>query len=467
MEDAKKIDPDWAWSAYEPGAANPWDVRKAGHLLRRAGFGCTSAELEAAVKDGPKKTLARLLAPGEGEDAFEKDMAPIEAVIARTNNAGQMRAWWLTRMLYSPHPLREKLTLFWHNHFATSNAKVQDAALMLGQYRLLYKHALGDFSALLRAMSSDPAMLIWLDGAGSKKGSPNENYARELMELFSLGIGPYTEKDVREAARAFTGWSVVDGKAKFTPAQHDDGEKTVMGRKGRFKPDDIVAICLDQPACPHFICTKLFRWLVSDTVEPTPALLGPLAKGFRASKWDTAALVKRVLSSNLFYSKLVYRTRVKSPVDFALGTVRGLEGRVGTTALAAELEKLAQNVFSPPSVKGWDGGPSWLNGQTLLYRQNLALAFCSTEDGRFGSRLDPAALARRHGKKTDEGLVDFLLRLFLQGDVPDESRRRLLAFAKKAHGDKVPAFWTADDAAERRVRALTHLVLSLPEYQLD
>jgi uncharacterized protein (DUF1800 family) len=466
VDDGRKIDPGWAWSAYEPGPGNPWDEKKAGHLLRRAGFGFTLAELEAAVNDGPKKTLARLLAPAEGMERFEKDLAPIEEVIARTNNGGQLRAWWLTRMLYSPHPLREKVTLFWHNHFATSQAKVRDAALMIGQYRLMYRHALGDFSALLRAMAYDPAMLVWLDGAGSKKGSPNENYARELMELFSLGIGHYSEKDIREAARAFTGWTVADGKAVFDPKQHDDGEKAVLGRKGKLGPDDVAELCLAQPACPHFLCARLFRWLVSDVLEPTRELLAPLAKSFRESKWDMAALVERMLASNLFHSRHAYRSRVKSPIEFALGTVRALEGRVGTVALADELEKLGQNVFSPPSVKGWDGGQAWLNGQTLLYRQNLALAFCSTEDPRFGSRLDPAALARRHGKKSDEELVDFFLRLFLQGDVPAKARQRLLDVARKSHGGRAPVFWTAEDVADRRARSLAHLVLSLPEYQL-
>jgi hypothetical protein len=467
MDDTRKIDPSWAWAPYKPAAADPWDVPRAGHLLRRAGLGCPSAELETALKDGPEKTITHLLTPGDGEEEFERRMAPLEAVIARTNNAGQLRAWWLTRMLYSPHPLREKMTLFWHNHFATSNAKVQSARMMVGQYRLMHRHALGDYAALLRGMSADPAMLVWLDGKGSKKGSPNENYAREVMELFSLGVGNYSEKDIREAARAFTGWDVIDGEAKFNETDHDDGEKTVLELKGKWKPDDIVRICLEQPACALFICKKLFRFLVSDTLEPTKALLAPLAAGFRKSKYDFGALVKRVLSSNLFFSSHAYRTKVKSPVDFALGTVRALEGRIGTTALAAELERLGQNVFSPPSVKGWEGGPAWLNGQTLLYRQNLALAFCSTEDPRFGSRLDPAELARRHGKDGDEKVVDFLLRLFLQGDVPQASRRKLLDYMKKSHGQKVPVYWTERDGADQRVRTLCHLVLSLPEYQLD
>ncbi len=411
------------------------------------------------------------MSPVKGSDSleeFDQRMQPLADTIARGNDAGTCAAWWLTRMLYTPHPLQEKITLFWHNHFATSNAKVQSARFMLGQYALLRKHALGNFARLLQEMSYDPAMLVWLDGRGSKKGNPNENYARELMELFSLGIGHYTEQDIREAARAFTGWDVTGAAAVFNKAQHDDGQKTFLGQTGHWKPDDIVRICLEQKAAPYFICGKLFRFLVSDSITPSRELLEPLASAFVASNHDFGAMVKTVLSSNLFFSDEVYRTKVKAPVDFALGIVKALEGKIGTTALATALEQLGQNVFNPPSVKGWDGGTAWLNGQTLLYRQNLALALSSTEDIRFGTRIDPAELARKHGKKSDTELVDFFLNLFLQGDVPAESPRAAAGdISKKSLTQKVPVYWTAQDAADQRVRALCHLVLTLPEFQLD
>ncbi len=466
-DETKKIDPRWAWEKYKPTAQAPWGLRRVGHLYRRAAFGARLADLEAGLKNGPEKTIEALLTGGPGLDEFDRRMAPLAETTARYNNAGNLRAWWLARMLYTPHPLQEKMTLFWHNHFATSNAKVQSARLMLGQYHLLRKHALGSFAKLLQGMSYDPAMLVWLDGKDSKKGNPNENYARELMELFSLGIGHYTEKDIREAARAFTGWQVRGTEAHFAKADHDPADKTVLGQTGKWKPDDIVRICLAQKSAPAFLCGKLFRFLVSETITPTPELLEPLAARYRKSNFDTADLVRTILSSNLFFSEEVYRTKVKSPVDFALGIVKALEGRVGTTALAAALEQLGQNLFNPPSVKGWDGGTAWLNGQTLLFRQNLALAFCTTEDPRFGTRVDPAALARKHHVKGDEALVDFFLELFLQGDVPAESRQRLLAYHKKSKTMKVPVYWTEQDAADHRVRALCHLVLTLPEFQLD
>ncbi len=420
---AKTLDPRWAWQPYRPGKESPWDVRRVGHLYRRAAFGATNAELEVGLKAGPQALIARLLQGGPGLSAFDAEMTPLAQNVARYNDAPHLRAWWLTRMLYSPHPLQEKITLFWHNHFATSYAKVQSARFMLGQYELMRRHALGNFADLLREMSADPAMLIWLDGRDSKKGNPNENYARELMELFSLGIGHYTEKDIREAARAFTGWEIQGTKAVFSSRQHDDGPKTVLGQTGNWKGDDIVRICLEQKAAPLFLVGKLYRFLVSETLTPTPELLAPLAEQFKTSGYDFGALVRTMLSSNLFFSPIVYRTRVKSPVDFVLGIVRGLEGKMGTTALAQALEQLGQNLFSPPSVKGWDGGRTWLNGQTLLFRQNLALALTSTEDARFGRRSDPAVLARKYNKKSDTELVDFFLRLFLQDDVPAETRR--------------------------------------------
>ncbi len=463
----KAPDPSWAWQEYRPSKEAPWNLRRVGHLYRRAVFGATRAELEDGVKAGPDALLASLLEGKAGLAQFDSEMEPLAKNIARYNDVVHMRAWWLARMLHTPHPLQEKITLFWHNHFATSYAKVQSARFMLGQYELMRRHALGNFASLLREMSIDPAMLIWLDGRDSKKGNPNENYAREIMELFSLGVGHYTEMDIRQAARAFTGWEIQGTKAVFNPKQHDDGDKTVLGQTGKWKADDIVRICLEQKAAATFLVGKLYRFLIDETSSPAPELIAPLAEQFRKSGYDFGALVRTMLSSNLFFSDRVYRTRVKSPVDFVLNIVRGLEGTIGTTALAQSLEQLGQNLFSPPSVKGWDGGRSWLNGQTLLFRQNLALALTSTEDPRFGRRCDPAETARKYHKKSDAELVDFFLDLFLQGDVSAETRKRLLDYQQHAHKLPTPVYWSQSDIADHRVRSLCHLVLTLPEFQLN
>lgn len=462
----EKTDPGWAWEPYVPSSRAPWDLRKVGHLYRRAAFGATLDQLDQGVSLGPERLLARLLAGGEGLESFEKQTGELAASIGRINNGQQASAWWVYRMLNSPHPLKEKMTLFWHNHFATSNGKVNDASRMLGQYDLMYRHALGSFRALVQGMTSDAAMLVWLDGNRNRKGMPNENYARELMELFSLGIGNYSEKDIREAARAFTGWEVVGAGARYNAQAHDDGDKTVLGQKGNWDGAGIVRICLEQPACPRFLAGKLYRFLVSDVI-PSPRLLEPLAERLRQTDFDIGGLVQTILRSNLFYAPESYRAQIKSPVSYVLGIVHALEGRPPNTQVALSLADLGQNVFYPPSVKGWDGGPAWLNGQTLLFRQNLALALTSTEDARFGRRTDPAALAHKHSAGTNERLIDFFLRLFLQGDVPPESRARLLRYVQESESKQFPAYWTEEDAREHRVRALCHLVLTLPEYQLN
>lgn len=456
------------WAEYTPTAADPWDLKKAGHLLRRATFGPTHAELEQAVKDGPRKAIDKLLTGGTPNPDFDKtsDFMASERSLPASSDLTRLSTWWLWRMLNTHHPLREKLCLFWHNHFATSHAKVQNAQFMVGQYRLIHAHALGDFRELLQGMSFDPAMLVWLDAKESKKGKPNENYARELMELFSLGIGNYTEADIREAARAFTGYDVKAGKTAFDAKQHDDGEKKVLGKTGKWKGDDIVRVCLDQPACPRFIARKLYAFLVSEVEPPSDDLIQPLADGYRNGGFDTGKLVETILRSNHFFGA-AYRRRVKAPVDFTVGIVRGLEGTVGPRPLAEELERLGQALFAPPSVKGWDGGPTWLNAQTLLFRQNLALALTSTADGRFGKKCDPAAVLKAHDRGTDEQAVDFLLGVFLQHDVPKAARDKLLAYLTEAKGGKTPAYWTADDIAHHRYRTVAHLTLTLPEFQLD
>ena len=463
------IDPKTAWQPYEPTAANPWDARKVGHLYRRAGFGATAAELDAGVAAGHAKTLNLILKGKPETDEFERTSAFMAAPRSLPPGAPQQQlaAWWLHRMLHTAHPLREKLTLFWHNHFATSNAKVQNARHMLGQYRLMQMHALGSFADMLVDMGTDPAMMVWLDTTRSVKGKPNENYARELMELFSLGIGHYTEDDIREAAKAFTGYDVAAGKGTFNPRRHDAGPKTVFGKAGPFKGEDIARLCLARDACPRFVVRKLYRFLVSEAEPPADELIDPLAEQYRASGFDTGELVAVMLRSNRFFAPEAYRAKIKSPVEFAVGIVRGLEGSAGPLPLAGALDALGQVLFAPPSVKGWDGGPAWLNAQTLLARNNLALALTSTEDNRFGTRCDPAALLAAHGKKEDGEAVDFLLGVFLQNDVPDESRGVLLDYLTEAKATQYPVYWTPDDRANHRFRAAAHLVLTLPEFQLD
>lgn len=466
MLESAEISPKWAWEPYIPSASMPWNLQRAGHLFRRAGFGASRAELDRAVKDGPEQTIAMLFRGGPGQEMFQASLQDMADSMSRVNNGQQLAPWWLFRMLATSFPLQEKMTLFWHNHFATSNGKVQNVAFMLRQYELLRKHCLGNFESLLKQMSTDPAMLIWLDGRGSKKGNPNENYARELMELFSLGIGNYTETDIRQAARAFTGWEIRGNEVRFRPDQFDDGKKTVFNRVGDFHPDDIVKLCLEKKSAPDWICHKLFRFLVSETMIPDSALLQPLSNQFRQREFDIGSLVETILRSNLFFSQQSYRTRIKSPVEFAIGIIHGLEGRVGTTALAVTLQEMGQNLFYPPSVKGWDGGPAWLNGQTLLYRQNLALALTSTGDIRFGGQIDPVSLVNKVGCKKPADILDLFLTIFLDNNLPAASRERLLKYQLEPASKNRPVYWSEEDAENQKIRSLCHLVFMQPEFQL-
>jgi uncharacterized protein (DUF1800 family) len=467
---AKTIDPRTAWQPYTPEAANPWDLKKVGHVYRRAAFAASWAELQDGLKLGPQDLVTKLLRGGQPSPVYDSDTERFLTATAKKFNVGaQAAGWWLYRMLHGGHPLKEKLTLFWHNHFATSNAKVQNAAYMVGQYELMYRHALGNFADLLQEMSKDPAMMVWLDTVQSKKGQPNENYARELMELFSLGIGNYTEMDIREAARAFTGWEIRNGKFHDNKAQFDAGDKTVLGKTGKWTGEDVVRICLEQKAAPRFIVRKLYRFLISENESPSNDLIEPLASQF-ANGYDVSKLVERMLRSNLFFSDHAYRARIKAPVDYVLGICRALESWTGTQNaalnLTTALENLGQNVFHPPSVKGWDGGQTWLNGQTLLFRQNLALDLARRPAGY----REPSAayrLAEVHGKKADPDRAEFFLQLFLQGDVPEETRKRIADYARTASAQKLPSYWTQRDIEEHRVVSLCHLVMTLPEYQLD
>jgi uncharacterized protein (DUF1800 family) len=456
------------WEPYHPTAENPWDRKKVGHLYRRVGFGATVAELDAGVEAGFEKTLELVIAGRPESEEFTRtsEFMASERSMPAGSPQGRLSAWWLDRMLKTAHPLREKMTLFWHNHFATSNSKVQNARYMLGQYHLMQNHALGSFREMLVEMGTDPAMMVWLDTTGSTKGNPNENYARELMELFSLGIGHYSEKDIREAAKAFTGYEVKNSQGTLNTRLHDAGEKTVLGKQGKFKGEDIARICLDQTACPRFIVGKLYCFLISESDNPPAEAINSLAEQYRKWDFDTGKLVAMMIRSNLFFSPSAYRTKIKSPVEFATGIVRGLEGTAGTLPLAAAIEGLGQVLFAPPSVKGWDGGPAWLNAQTLLGRNNLALALTSTEDNRFANRCDPALALAKSGAKTDAEVVRFLLDVFLQGDVPKATHDKLSDYLKQTKGVKYPVYWSNDDVKNHRLRAVAHLVLTLPEFQL-
>ena len=337
--------------------------REIAHLLRRAGFGPNAREIEEYSALGFERAVDRLVAglkappPGDppGFNAF---------------GFGAIGAAWLERMRASRTPLAEKLALFWHGHFATSVRKVDDPAMMWRQMNTLRALGGGRFGALVGAVSRDAAMIRWLDGNSNRGGAPNENYARELMELFTLGRGNYTERDVREAARAFTGWGAENGAFAFRPEFHDAGPKTVLGRAGDFDGDDVIRLVTSTPACARFISRKLLKFFSHP--EPSAREVEAAAAVFAREGGDVAAVLRHVLLAPAFRSEVSYRSLVKSPAELVVGAVK-VAGLAAVPSWAPEsMARMGQTLFAPPTVKGWDGGGAWLSAGALLERMRFA-----------------------------------------------------------------------------------------------
>jgi uncharacterized protein (DUF1800 family) len=459
---AKAWDPRGCWAPYTPGARAPWDLRRVVHLHRRAGFAATWTELQRDLKDGPAKSIDRLLQGKARREGVPEDFGPIADQLAslavEAGNATALKAWWLYRMYAGPDPLGERLTLLWHNHFATSNDKVNDVAAMRRQNDLFRKHGRGRFGVLLEAAVHDPALLVWLDAPANRKGKPNENLARELMELFTLSIGHYSEKDVKEAARALTGWTVEDGAFLFKVAGHDTGRKTILGKTGAWTGDDLVKLLLQHPATSRRLAWRLCGWLMGEKAV-APAGIEALAAGLRRHDLDVGWAVETVLLSRAFFADANLNNRVLGPVEFLVGVARALErfDPVPSSLLLAEWSaRLGQDLFYPPNVGGWAGGRDWLTTQAIIGRANYAAALA---EGKLSARrvpLDGIALARRHGRARNlDDVLTFCTEL-LTGSAPDAAcRKRLL----KALGPKAAL-------EPNTVRAGIALIVASPEVQL-
>ncbi len=446
----KLNDPRWAWAAYKPDAERPWTLAQAGHLYRRAAFGANWGQLQRALSDGPQRTVDTLLRPQADVEAFNATHDEYETSATSVND---LRAWWLRRMIQTPHPLLEKMTLFWHSYFATNGTHVKSARLMREHIRLLRGHALGSFGSLLQGISRDPAVLIWLDSDANRKALPNDSFVRPLIETFTIGPGRSTEKDIQGASRAFTGWFVLRDKLRYIPREHDDGIKHILGREGNFTSDDVVQILLEQPATTQRLVRKLYRWLISETQEPDAILIAPLAESF-AKDYDVLRLTETMLRSNLFFSSAVYRRRIKCPVEFAIGIVKGLDGMVSTTQLAQDLAGLGQNLYHPPTVEGWAGARHWINSATMTGRYNLASALLQGS-GPYDDKLNPRLVSEKYGRSTPESAAQLLLELFLQGDLDPAVCETLLKTAKVEAG-----------GSNECLRRFAHAVVTLPEFNL-
>ena len=374
-----------AWKPYQPSSSQPWDLRRVKHLHRRAAFGPTWSELQRDLSDGPEQSVTRLLAGKARIEGLREDFDEIAEIIgdaaAGSNDPNRLKAWWIFRMLFSPDVLREKLTLLWHNHFAASNLKIKNLMLMQRQNRLLRQHATGNFGDMLHAMLRDPAMLNWLDANSNRKGHPNENLARELMELFTLGIGNYTEDDVKEAARALTGWTVKGDQARFREDRHDGDAKTILGKTNDFSQDDLVSLLLDQAATSRRLAWRLCdMFMGEDVVEP--AAIVELASSLNEHDLDLGWAVETILRSELFFADANIGSRVSSPIEYVLGAVRSLaliDHPPSTLILAEWCARLGQDLFYPPNVGGWKGGRSWLTSRTIVGRANFGAALVAGE----------------------------------------------------------------------------------------
>src|SRR5947207_3310635 len=396
----------------KPLPADKWNFTTAAHLLNRAGFGGTPPEIEKLAEMGPDRAVSCLVDydkipdPTLSPNWAKPDPERMEkfAALRRTNqelrqakgdqrkeleekrremqreqrqmqqqHLLELRDWWLQRMVKGPRPLQEKMTLFWHGHFATSVQKVRDAYFIWLQNDTFRRLALGRWLQLLTAVAKDPAMLIWLDQAQSRKEHPNENFAREVMELFALGEGHYTEKDVTEAARALTGWTLnrVQQKFEYRSAIHDAGLKTVLGRSGNLTGNDVLEQIVAQPQAARFICAKLWSYFAAE--NPPEELVSALADRFRQGKSHFRPLLETMFRSEEFYAPEVVRTQVKSPTQWLVGNVRMLERNLPPPMMTSNwLRQLGQDLFAPPNVKGWDGGVAWITTNNLLARYNEA-----------------------------------------------------------------------------------------------
>lgn len=390
----------FSWAAQ--AASAPMGAGDARHLLSRTGFGATPDEIAEFSRLSRSQAIDRILRPGSttssvvppkkiAEYTPRSEMRDQRAMGEEAKRALQLeqskrglmlRAWWVETMLQTQTPaeaLRERMVLFWHNHFVSSIAKVKSPALMYAQNQLFRTQGLGSFADLLHAASKDPAMLIYLDSATSRQESPNENFAREVMELFTLGEGNYSEHDIKEAARAYTGWSVDPETGQFMsrPRFHDDGEKLVLGQRGNFDGDEVLDIILRKPQTAEFIVTKLWREFVSP--EPDMAEVKRIAREWQAAETKTGVpryeirfVLRRLFESKAFWSAENRGVLIKSPVEMVVGTLHTFGfNSVEGAPFAYALKQLGQDLFAPPNVRGWPGGEAWINTTTLLARKQF------------------------------------------------------------------------------------------------
>lgn len=493
---------------FKPTESDPFDYTKAAHLLQRAGFGGTHDEILEVMALGPEKAVDRLMtfpdAPideqgqGIGPDlssveGYPSDFAQIRKLyegksqeerqeirqrLQRANReaVGQTMGWWLERMAKGPFALQEKLTLFWHGHFTTSARDERQATLMWNQNELHRRLAAGNFRTYVQQIARDPAMLDYLNNAQNRKAHPNENFARELMELFTLGRDQYTEDDIKEAARAFTGWAHDGDDFVFRARDHDADSKTFMGLTGNFDGDDIIEIILKHRSCAPYIASRFWNFFVYEPDSTDEAMLASLGNLLRESNWEMRPLIRTMLTSRAFYSPRAVGTQIKSPIQLVVGTIRMLG--INTPpyrSMISQLSQMGQVPLSPPNVKGWPGGRLWINTSTLFVRYNTGVWLTGGEIPALvamkGKGIpNPAQGAgKRQGNKgsvdlpaspldpsldTAEKVADYWVTRLVQRPIESEKRTELATVLGNRPRDG------------NNIRKLIQLIVSMPDYQL-
>lgn len=491
----------------QPLPAKDFDFAAAQHLLNRAGFGGSPAQVRGLAEVGLDKAVDQLLGTksagptlaelgGQFRSDIRRALTPAEQAelkrarqrgdedaIARFQSMAQvaehadreqfwrMQEWWLRRIVGSDRPLDEKLVLFWHGHFATGYRTVENSWHMLVQQDLFRRECAGNFANLVRGVVRDPAMLKYLDNDENRPSSPNENLARELMELFTLGEGNgYTENDIKEGARALTGMTFRGNAPYFDRGQHDAGVKSILGRSGAFGPDEFVSIILERPETAAFLARKLYRFFVNDlpTMDAeASAVVDQMAKDLRAGRYELRPALRTLFRSQHFYASRNRLSMIKSPIQLVAQTVRSLGTPLrDATSLIRATDSMGQELLQPPSVKGWDGGRAWINTATIYVRQNVTVYLVTglkpgwlkwepTDEPYAPTRLVEAicgAGARLDARETVRALAAFAL-----GCEPEPARVDLLHRQLLAMGGTL-----TDD----RAKALLCLIGAMPEYQL-
>ncbi|HEV8340512.1 MAG TPA: DUF1800 domain-containing protein [bacterium] len=477
---------------YRPTASNPWDYAKAAHLLSRAGFGGRPEEIERLVGLGSEGAVEELLnydrvaetLPSLDftevrqalEDAFRARQARADEPTLRAlqNKINRLyrekfqetREWWMTQLVQTGRPLQEKMVLFWHGLLVSGFPETRNPEFLYGQNQLFRRMALGNFKELILAISRDPAMLDYLDNNSNRKGRPNENYARELLELFTMGIGNYTETDIKEAARAFTGWTHRFGEFTFVRAQHDEGMKTFLGKTGNFDGTDIINIIFEHPATARWLPRKLFEYFAY--LRPEDALIEDLGNTFRRVTFEVKPVVQAILQSEAFYSPAAMRTQVKSPVQLVVGTARALAAPASMVrGLVLAADQMGMVLLYPPNVGGWPKGEGWITTSTVLDRYNFGSLMTSARmpgvPNRFLQSIGtfPVTSLVPASAQTAGAIVDSLVRRLLPGVTLEQKRVFALWRAVGASRAAEPV-----QPSPERVRSAVRLIMSIPEFQL-